>query len=110
FTDRPAYATDPNKPGVVQTEWGLLDPNPEPGQTIVPRNLGRGPAFVNVNLRVGKTIAFGKRPAGGATPPGDMPPPPPRGPGGPGGPGGGGGRPGGGFGGGGFGGGGFGGF
>jgi hypothetical protein len=98
FTDRPSYATDPNKPGVVQTEWGLLDPNPEPGQTIIPRNLGRGPSFAVVNLRLGKTIYFGKAPAGEPT--GDIPPPP-RGPGGPGGFGG---RPGGGFRGGGFGG------
>lgn len=62
FTDRPAAATDPNKPGVVQTPWGLLDPNPEPGQAIIPRNLGRAPSFLVVNLRVGKTIGFGKRP------------------------------------------------
>ena len=82
FTDRPAYATDPQKPGVVQTAWGLLDPNPEPGQTIIPRNLGRGPWFVMLNLAVGKTIGFGQRPPaettaagkagrGGAASPGD---------------------------------------
>lgn len=103
FTDRPAYATDPNKPGVKQTAWGLLDPNPEPGQTVVPRNLGRGPSFVMVNLRLSKSISFGKRPAGegtaGAEPPrgpGAAPPPPP-GPGGGGRRGGFGGRGGGGF-------------
>jgi hypothetical protein len=78
FTDRPAYATDSSKPGVKQTAWGLLDPNPEPGQAVVPRNLGRGPSFVMVNLRVSKTVAFGKRPEG-AGPDGE----PPRGPGGP---------------------------
>jgi hypothetical protein len=85
FTDRPGYATDPTKPGVVPTEWGLLDPNPVPGQTIVPRNLGRGPSFLMVNLRVNKTIAFGKAPGGDTA--GDVPsaPGPPRGPGGPGG-------------------------
>jgi hypothetical protein len=81
FTDRPAYATDPNKPGVVQTQWGPLDPNPAPGQTIIPRNLGRGPSFLMLNLRVNKTIAFGKPPDGAGA---DIPPPPgpPRGPGG----------------------------
>jgi hypothetical protein len=87
FTDRPGFATDANKPGVKQTAWGLLDPNPEPGQTIVPRNLGRGPSFVMVNLRLSKTISFGKRPAGDtagvAEPPrGPMGAPPPPGPGG----------------------------
>jgi hypothetical protein len=61
FSDRPAYATDPSKPGVVQTEYGLLDPNPEPGATIIPRNLGRGPAFLMFNLRLTKTFVFGKR-------------------------------------------------
>ena len=64
FTDRPGYATDPDKPGVVQTPWGLLDPNPGPGETVVPRNLGRGPSFLMVNLRLGKTFAWGKRPEG----------------------------------------------
>lgn len=76
FTDRPAAATDPSKPGVVQTPWGLLDPNPEPGQAIVSRNLGRGPSFLVVNLRVGKTIGFGKRPEAPAPEGGDRQAPP----------------------------------
>jgi Carboxypeptidase regulatory-like domain/TonB dependent receptor len=66
FTDRPAYATDPHAPGVVETPWGLLDPNPRPGQTIVPHNLGRGGSFLMVNLRVRKTIGFGTRPEAAA--------------------------------------------
>jgi hypothetical protein len=87
FTDRPAYATDPGKPGVKQTAWGLLDPNPQPGQTIIPRNLGRGPSFLMVNLRLSKTIAFGKPRDGeaeGEPPRGPVaaPPPPPPGGGG----------------------------
>jgi len=61
FTDRPAYATDPHAPGVVETPWGLLDPNPRPGQTIVPHNLGRGGSFLMVNLRVRQLIGFGTR-------------------------------------------------
>ncbi len=103
FNDRPGFATDPGKAGVVDTEWGLLDPNPTPGQVIIPRNLGRGPAFVVMNLRVGKNIGFGKRKDAEAGAPTDVPPPGGgRGPGpGGGGPGGGGGRGGGGFGGGG---------
>ena len=35
---------------------------PKPGQSIVPRNLGRGEPFLMVNLRVRKSIGFGKRP------------------------------------------------
>jgi hypothetical protein len=56
---RPGIATDPNKPGVRATKYGLLDPNPTPGETILPRNFGRGPGSVNVNVRIAKTIAFG---------------------------------------------------
>ncbi len=63
FTDRPAYATDPRAPGVVETAWGLLDPNPKPGQSIIPRNLGRGGSFLMVNVRVRKSIGFGQRAA-----------------------------------------------
>ncbi|HEY2943685.1 MAG TPA: carboxypeptidase regulatory-like domain-containing protein [Vicinamibacteria bacterium] len=76
FTDRPAAATDPNKPGVVQTPWGLLDPDPGPGQAIIPRNLGRGPWFLVANLRVGKTIGFGKRPEARTLDDGARRPPP----------------------------------
>ena len=56
FADRPSFASDPSLPGVVQTEWGNLNPTPLPGETIVPRNLAEGPGFFVVNLRVGKSI------------------------------------------------------
>ena len=56
FADRPSFASDPSLPGVVQTEWGNLNPTPLPGETIVPRNLAEGPGFWVVNLRVGKSI------------------------------------------------------
>ncbi len=59
FSDRPAFATDPNKPGVIMTPYGLLDPNPGPGETLVPRNFGESPGFVAVNLRFSKTFGFG---------------------------------------------------
>jgi|SRR5579883_3324256 hypothetical protein len=65
---RPGIATDPNKPGVIQTSYGLLDPNPTPGERILPRNYGRGPGIVMANLRVGKTFSFGpSREAGAAS-------------------------------------------
>ena len=101
FSDRPAYATDPNQPGVVDTPWGLLDPSPRAGATLVPRNLGEAPGFVSVNLRVSRTIRLGRRKTTAPRPgdpegPGGGPggPPMPMGPGGfggrggPGGPGG----------------------
>jgi hypothetical protein len=69
YNARPGLATDPNKPGAVMTSYGLLDPNPPPGATIVSRNYGRGPGQYNVNLRVAKVIGFGReRSSGGARP------------------------------------------
>jgi hypothetical protein len=79
FNARPGLPTDPSKPGLIQTKYGLLDPNPSAGESILGRNLGRGPAQLRVNLRVAKAIGFGAetgRPAeqrpssggGGATP------------------------------------------
>jgi hypothetical protein len=80
FTDRPAFATDPNKPGVIQTRYGALDPNPAAGATLVPRNYGRGPAFFLTSLHVEKSFSFGGGGSAGP-PPGPPPPgPPPPGP------------------------------
>lgn len=62
FNARPGIAVDPTRPGLIQTKYGLLDPNPIPGENILPRNFGRGPGLVMANLRVTKTFAFG--PAG----------------------------------------------
>ena len=59
FTERPAFATDLTKAGVVVTPLGAFDPNPAPGQEIIPRNFGRGPAFLSVNLGVEKVFKFG---------------------------------------------------
>ncbi|HEV2915157.1 MAG TPA: carboxypeptidase-like regulatory domain-containing protein [Pyrinomonadaceae bacterium] len=66
FTERPAFATDLSKPGVVVTRFGAFDPNPSPGQEIIPRNYGTGPAFFTVNLRLSKTFGFGEAPASAA--------------------------------------------
>jgi hypothetical protein len=65
FNGRPGIATDPSKPGLIQTPYGLLDPNPSPGETILGRNYGRGPSQLRVNLRVGKAIGFGPVAGGG---------------------------------------------
>lgn len=102
FTERPAFATDLMKPGVIVTEFGAFDPNPEPGQTLIPRNYGTGPSLFTVNLGISKTFSFGSRSSSA-----DANAPAPEGRGGGRGAGGGGGRGGrgGGFGGGGFGGG-----
>jgi len=66
FNGRPGIATNPSRPGLIQTSYGLLDPSPTAGEAILPRNYGRGPGSVQFNLRFSKTIGFGsvKAPAG----------------------------------------------
>jgi len=66
FNDRPAFAADLTKAGVVQTRFGAFDPNPGFGQTIIPRNFGRSPAFFSADLRVSKTFGFGGKPGAAA--------------------------------------------
>jgi hypothetical protein len=73
FTDRPAYADDPDALGVVDTPFGLLDTTPLPGQVLVARNLGDGPGFFMLNLRVSRTFSFAGS-AAVAAPPDDGPP------------------------------------
>jgi hypothetical protein len=60
FTDRPAFATDLTRPSAVRTAFGAFDLAPVPGQVIIPRNYGVGPALVSLNLRVAKTFKLGK--------------------------------------------------
>lgn len=60
FSERPAFATDLSEPGVVVTPFGAFDPTPSPGQTIIPRNFGRGPGFASVSFSLGKSFKFGK--------------------------------------------------
>jgi hypothetical protein len=95
FNDRPSYTSSSSiASDVVQTSFGAFDTVPQAGETIIPINLGNGPAAVAVNLRVSRSIGLGPKVASaagqnnaGGPPPGG---PPPGGPGG-GGPGGGGG-------------------
>jgi hypothetical protein len=73
FNARPGIATDPSKPDLIPTKYGLLDPNPTLGEVILPRNFGRGPGQIAMNLRVAKTIGFGplkegRQSAGAAAP------------------------------------------
>jgi len=60
FTERPAFAVDPSKPGVIATRWGTFDPNPTVGEQIIPRNFGTGPGSLTTNLRISRTFGFGK--------------------------------------------------
>jgi hypothetical protein len=66
FNARPGLATDRTKTGLVPTSYGLLDPNPDEGETVLPRNYGRGPSQFTVNLRFSKGVGFGPE-KGGST-------------------------------------------
>jgi hypothetical protein len=52
----------------VATPYGLLDPNPTPNQKLLSRNFGRGPGQIMLNMRIGRTFAFGAAREGSAVP------------------------------------------
>ncbi len=58
YSERPSFATDPNRPGVISTRYGLLDPNPRPGDRLIPRNLGRGSKLIFFNSSISKSFGF----------------------------------------------------
>ena len=64
FNSRPGFATAAG-PGVIATVYGLLNPSPQPGDRIVPRNYGRGPGQITFNMRMGKTVGLGPLKEGG---------------------------------------------
>jgi len=64
FNARPGITTDATRPGAVKTKYGLLDPNPIIGSTLLSRNFGRGPGLSMLSMRVGRTIGFGAQHGG----------------------------------------------
>ncbi|MEQ1606472.1 MAG: carboxypeptidase-like regulatory domain-containing protein [Pyrinomonadaceae bacterium] len=60
YAERPAFATDPNKPGVIQTRYGLLDPSPTSAERLIPRNMARGPIYRMVNTYITKSFGFNR--------------------------------------------------
>lgn len=61
YNDRPSFATSASKPAdIVHTIYGDLDLNPQPGEKVIPVNLGRsaGP-FVSLQVQASKTWHFG---------------------------------------------------
>lgn len=61
FNARPTYG-DCGAPDVVSTSFGCFDTNPAgKGETIVPYNLGTGPANMVFHMRASKTIGVGPR-------------------------------------------------
>jgi hypothetical protein len=58
FTDRPSPAVAGDA-GAIATPFGLFNLNPQPGDPMVARNLGRESWDVNVRLAVSKTLPKG---------------------------------------------------
>src|SRR5215471_19275788 len=56
----PLLPTDLSRSSIAQTAFGAFDLAPMPGQTVIPRNYGVGPALVSLNLRLAKTVKLGK--------------------------------------------------
>jgi hypothetical protein len=59
FNGRPGIPTYLDKPGLIRTSYSFLDPNPKADEKILPRNFGRGPGSITLNLRVSKSVDFG---------------------------------------------------
>lgn len=65
FTERPSFApagADCNSPNIRCTPFGNFNLTPAPGEALIPRNYGQGPAFFTVNLRVSRSWGFGSTP------------------------------------------------
>jgi hypothetical protein len=58
FTDRPAFAAA-GQTGAVATPFGAFNPNPRPGDVVIPRNFGREPWQADVDLSISKSLLKG---------------------------------------------------
>ena len=75
YNQRPTFATSSTPAqDQVATQWGVLNINPQPGETLLPANIGRGPAAVAFNLRVSRGFGFGPETGGSSNGPGGGPP------------------------------------
>jgi hypothetical protein len=55
FTDRPAFAAA-GDPGAIVTRFGTFNPNPQPDDRVIPRNLGRESRQVTVDVNLSQTL------------------------------------------------------
>ncbi len=67
FNERPSFAAA-GTPGAIVTPYGIFNPNPAPGDAIIPRNYGEGPGQFTVNLRLSRTFGFGQKGESGMGP------------------------------------------
>jgi hypothetical protein len=69
YNDRPSFATASSPVGsVVHTAYGSFDVTPQPGETIIPHNYGKGPDFVYLQLAATREFALGVRRAAASAP------------------------------------------
>ncbi len=61
FNARPAPAACTIAPNIVQTKYGCFDVAPAAGEALIPINDATGPDRFVLNLRLSKTIGFGKK-------------------------------------------------
>jgi hypothetical protein len=54
---RPSVVSGPGE-NIVLTPYGYLNTIPQAGQTIIERNIGTGPGFLELNMRLSKTWGF----------------------------------------------------
>jgi hypothetical protein len=63
FTDRPSVA-EAGQAGAITTPFGTFNPNPRPGDAVIPRNFGIGPRYFTLDITAAKMFAAYR----GATP------------------------------------------
>jgi len=56
FTDRPSFAEE-GQAGSVATAFGVFNPNPLPGEAVIPRNFGIGPTHFSFDVTASKMFA-----------------------------------------------------
>jgi Carboxypeptidase regulatory-like domain len=63
FNSRPSFASNLSNPAdVLITQFGTFDTVPVPGEKIVPINYGNTSPRFTLNVRLGKTFGFGRKP------------------------------------------------
>jgi hypothetical protein len=63
LNSRPSFASSLSNPAdVVVTQFGSFNTVPAPGEKIVPINYGTTPPRFTLNVRLGKTFGFGRKP------------------------------------------------
>ncbi len=68
FNSRPSFASTLSNPAdVVITQFGTFDTVPAPGEKIVPINYGTTSRRFTLNVRLGKTFGFGRKPEAAPT-------------------------------------------